>query len=165
MNNNILNSKSLVLIYDSQCIFCCNFVKCLDLISDKIFVYSNPLLIIDPSKISILKDNYDFIISLERIEKLKNLSKRTIILIDNNNILIRTKALIRLSVFLRPNSRILKLINNNLSFLIAIFFDPIYILFSKYRYMISKILRNIFPRTFSSLDSSCLTSSDSIKFI
>ena len=164
MSSNILFSNSPILIYDSECIFCSNFVKYLDLICDKNFICTNPLLIIDPSKISTLKNNNDLIIDAYEIEKLKKLSQSTIILIDNNNILIRTKALIRLCVFLRPKSKFLKFVNNHLSFLIGFILDPAYKLFAKYRYSISKILKKIFPGNFLNLNSSCFNSSSYIKF-
>jgi len=160
------NKKKSILIYDSDCIFCSSFVKYLDLFFDKNYVFLSPLYITSPDKLFEISKITEIEISENKSEIIKNLSKDTIILISDEKIFLRTKAVFKLALIIRPNSFLIKILNN--AFLIDIFsflINPFYILFAKNRYSISKILYKIFPNIFKKKSQNCFISNERITFL
>jgi len=157
--------NSIYLIYDSKCVFCSSFVRNLELIADKKIVDPNYLYILPPTKLEILNKKTEINLDINTIETLKKLSKKTIILLCEKRVYIRSKALIKLFFVLRPNSIILKIFNKRLENILSIILDPFYVLFAMNRYFLSKIFSKLFPSLFKLNNDSCLISSKIIKFI
>lgn len=159
------NDKLNILIYDSNCIFCCTFVKYLNTFADSRKIDFPPIYIISPNDIEKIRSlNVDFYKKLD-IKKLKILSSSTIIFLKGDEILIRVNALIRLANFLRPESYILYFINKYFINFFSLILNPFYKIFSKNRFLISKILKNFSNILPFKINSSCLISSSRIKFL
>ena len=159
------NKKLNILIYDAKCIFCCSFVKYLNIFADNSQQDFPPIYVISPNDIEKIKIlNEDFYNKLD-IKKIKKLSSSTIIFLNGDQVLIRINALLRLANFLRPKSYLIFLINKYFKYLISFIFDPFYIIFSKNRYFFSKILKFIAKSLFLNINSSCLISTARIKFL
>ena len=157
--------KKYVLIYDSECLVCSKFVQLLDNFSDKSKKYDLQLYVTSPPKIDFLNLEINLGLSKKNILNIKKLSKSTIILITPEKILTKSQALLETAYVLRPSSFIFFIIKKYFINLISIIIDPFYILFSKSRYLISTIVRKIFPKISVIRNTECLISSDRIKFI
>ena len=79
MKYNFDQDNFYILIYDSECIFCSNFVRYLDIFCDKKIKNNNPIYIIKPSKIDFIEENIGIIFSNEQLNYLKDINKDTII--------------------------------------------------------------------------------------
>mgnify|MGYP000026191020 CR=1 FL=1 len=165
MKYNFGQDNLYILIYDSECIFCSNFVKYLDIFCDKKIKNKNPIYIIKPSKIDFIEENIGISFSNEQQKYLKDINKDTIIFLNNDKIYLRVKALIKLALFLRPNSLIIKILNKYFLSILTFLLNPFYKLFARNRYKISNLLKNLFPQFIKKQNSSCLFSTERIKFL
>ena len=150
-----------ILIYDSECIFCCNFIKYLNLFADHNTKGSPPLYIICPNEIyKVKKINIDLYKKLDK-NKINKLSKSTIIFLTNTEFSVRVNALIKIAKVLRPDSKLLSYIENKFSRIISYILDPFYIFFARNRYKISKLAKLLIRK----VETSCLVSSERIIFL
>tara|TARA_B100000886_G_C20411750_1_gene487382 strand:+ start:715 stop:1077 length:363 start_codon:yes stop_codon:yes gene_type:complete len=112
----------------------------------------------------IKKYNVDLYKKIDK-NKLKKLSNSTIIFLSDNNFYIRVKALIKIAKVLRPESTMILILDKYLINIITFLFDPIYIIFSKHRYSISKILKSLMVFIIGDKSNLCLISTKRIKFL
>ena len=150
-----------ILIYDSECIFCCNFIKYLNLFADHSTKDFPPLYIICPNDVfKIKKINLDLYLKLDK-NKINKLSKSTIILLSNTDLSVRVDALIKIAKVLRPESKLLPYLEGKFSRILTFIFDPFYIIFSRNRYKFSKLVKLIIGK----FEPTCLVSSERIIFL
>ena len=154
-----------IIIYDSKCIFCCTFVKFLNIFADKRNKEFPLLYVISPNDIlKIKKINKDFYKCLD-INKIKNYSSSSIIFLAENKLSIRVSAILKIAKILRPKSFLISIIHKYLLGILSFLFDPFYIVFAKNRYIISKFTKPLFRFLLGDMKNSCLVSTDRIKFI
>ena len=134
-----LNQKSsLIIIYDSSCLMCSNFVYYLDEIfkKDKINLYLTD----DVFKVKKSKDLYSYLNNFD-LDLLQELSKQTIIVIDNKGFHTRSKAILKIFEISKMNLKSICRILYTNKYIIFIL-DLIYRFIAMNRKLISKIFVN-----------------------